>query len=154
MTSKIHNWFLNSDRKLAIAESCTGGLLSSLITKNSGSSKYFLGSIVSYDASVKISQLKVRPSSISCFGEVSIPVAREMARGVKNALKSDYAVSITGIAGPTGGTPDKPVGTVCFAVVGAGIDEFVTRHFDGTREQIQLSSAQFALEFLWDSTQK
>lgn len=150
----LHLYFLKTHHTLSLAESCTGGLLSSHICKTPGASHYYLGSVVSYAESAKINILKVRSTTIDCLGEVSLPTALEMARGAKEVFKSDYAVSITGIAGPSGGTPDKPVGTVCFAVVGPGFSHTAQKKFSGQREEIQLASAEFALQFLWDSIHK
>lgn len=101
---------------LATAESCTGGMLASSIVDISGASEIFLGSIVSYANSVKKNALAVKNETLTSFGAVSEECAREMCIGVKRALASDYSVSITGIAGPGGGTPAKPVGLVCFGV--------------------------------------
>ncbi len=106
------------DKKLTIgfAESCTGGLTSSKITDLSGSSEIFLGSVISYSNDVKINTLGVNQKTLEQFGAVSVECAKEMSIGLQKLLKVDIAVSITGIAGPTGGSIDKPVGTVCFAV--------------------------------------
>jgi nicotinamide-nucleotide amidase len=109
---------------LSCAESCTGGLLSAALTASPGASKIFLGSVVSYHRDVKVQILGVAASLIDTLGEVSLPVALEMARGARSRLNSDWAVAITGIAGPSGGSVEKPVGHVCFAVVGP--------HFEGT----------------------
>lgn len=102
----------DSDLFLATAESCTGGLVSNSITDKSGSSAYFKGGIVSYANSVKIEQLGVDQKDLEQYGAVSKQVALQMAKGVSEQLKADIGVSTTGVAGPTGGTPDKPVGTV------------------------------------------
>lgn len=96
----------------AFAESCTGGLASSKITDLSGSSAVFYGGIISYDNSIKERVLKVKRETLENFGAVSIETATEMARGARELLKVDFAISISGIAGPTGGTPEKPKGTV------------------------------------------
>jgi PncC family amidohydrolase len=152
LLGKLETHFKQSGQTLALAESCTGGLISSLVTRRPGVSQFFLGSVVSYAATVKKDVLGVRSSSIECHGEVSVPVATEMARGARKVLKSSWSVSVTGIAGPTGGSKEKPVGTVCFAVVGPGFEEAKMQHFkSGSRHEIQLESAIFALEFLWDS---
>lgn len=100
------------DATLAAAESATGGLIGHRVTGVSGSSDYFLGSVVAYSNSVKQQVLGVDPEALRAHGAVSEPVARQMAAGVRNALGATVGVSTTGIAGPTGGTPDKPVGTV------------------------------------------
>ena len=135
---------------LGLAESCTGGLLSSWIAQVSGISSVFRGAIVCYARQVKIDVLKVPETSILSSGEVSAPVARFMARGANKALGSNWSVAITGIAGPTGGTPEKPVGTVCFAVCGPGFEEAWRHQFPAhlERHEIQRHAALFALDLL------
>jgi nicotinamide-nucleotide amidase len=148
----LKKWFTENGRTLAFAESCTGGLLSATIAAEPGVSAFFLGSVVSYHASVKEKILKVPSPLLKVLGEVSVPTAIAMARGVKAQLKSDWAVGITGVAGPSGGSADKPVGFVCFAVVGPGFEEGRSVLFNAKeRTKIQLESVQFALNFLWDS---
>jgi len=102
----------NKKCTFAFAESCTGGLASSKITDLPGSSAVFHGSIISYDNSIKENILKVQSQTLKDFGAVSIETAKEMARGARELLKTDYAISISGIAGPDGGTAEKPKGTV------------------------------------------
>ncbi|MDR2651719.1 MAG: competence/damage-inducible protein A [Prevotellaceae bacterium] len=102
--------------RLATAESCTGGHIANMITANAGSSKYFVGSVVAYSNDVKIKTLGVNALDIEQYGAVSEQVVRQMAQGVRFALNSDYAVATSGIAGPDGGTDEKPVGTVWIAV--------------------------------------
>jgi len=108
----------NLNLKLALAESCTGGYVSHLITEIPGSSRVFLGSIVSYDNTVKINSLGVKQQTLNDFGAVSEQTAIEMAEGVKQNIGSDYSIAITGIAGPDGGSIEKPVGTVWLAIAG------------------------------------
>jgi nicotinamide-nucleotide amidase len=105
---------------LALAESCTGGLLASLITDVPGASHVLLGSVVAYSNAVKEQQLGVSPESMREFGAVSEPVAREMAAGAQATLGGTWGVATTGIAGPTGGSSKKPVGLVYIAVAGPG----------------------------------
>lgn len=100
---------------LGIAESCTGGFVSSQITKIPGSSAYFWGSVVSYSNVVKVNQLGVDPSTLDQFGAVSEETVRQMAEGVRKALGTNVGIATSGIAGPDGGTPDKPVGTIWIA---------------------------------------
>ncbi len=102
-------------RKIAIAESCTGGLVAAAITEIPGSSEIFEVAFVTYSNAAKIGQLKVSEELVETFGAVSVAVAWAMARGALLASEADVAVAITGIAGPGGGTPSKPVGTVVFA---------------------------------------
>lgn len=101
---------------LSCAESCTGGLIAKSITDVSGCSSVFYGGVVAYDNSVKMNILGVKDETLSTFGAVSFETAREMALGVKSALKTDIGISTTGIAGPDGGTPKKPVGTVYIGI--------------------------------------
>jgi nicotinamide-nucleotide amidase len=107
---------LHNKLTLSTAESCTGGKIASLITSVPGSSGWFTGSVVAYDNSVKTGVLGVSPATISRFGAVSEETAREMAVGMLRLAKTDYAIAVTGIAGPDGGTPEKPVGTVWIAI--------------------------------------
>lgn len=134
---------------LSCAESCTGGLLSSWITRASGVSSVYVGGVVSYSGALKSKLLGVKSPTIKVLGEVSIPVAQQMARGARRELGSDWAISVTGVAGPTGGTKEKPVGFVCFAVCGPGIERAVSHKFSlQERHEIQQASALFALDFL------
>lgn len=142
-------WFESHGRTLGLAESCTGGLLSSWVTSQPGVSSFFRGSIVSYSGRIKEKILEVPRHVIQCLGEVSLPVALCMAKGARKVLEVDWALSITGVAGPTGGTKEKPVGFVCFALCGPGIERVEQRHFDGKdRTEIQFQSASYGLEFL------
>jgi nicotinamide-nucleotide amidase len=131
---------------LAFAESCTGGLAGELVTTESGASNFFRGSIVAYSNDVKTSVLGVKPETIADFGAVSEPAAREMAEGAKRVCGSSVAVAITGVAGPEGGAPDKPVGTVCFAICGPGTTRTSTKLFAGTRERVRTAAAYYALD--------
>lgn len=133
---------------LALAESCTGGLLSAAITSQSGVSSFYQGAVVSYAAQVKRDVLGVSMSLLKDSGEVSEPVAEAMAQGVCKALSATWSIAITGVAGPNGGTKSKPVGTVCFAVAGPSFVSSNTQHFTGSREQIQFQSCSYALESL------
>ncbi len=155
MIEKIHDYFLKNEKTFAFAESCTGGLLSAKFTERPGISKVFLGSVVSYHRSLKNQILGVPNSLIDVMGEVSLPVAIAMARGVKKLTKADWGLSITGIAGPGGGSPDKPVGFVCFGLVGPGFEETrFTQFAAAERRKIQLDSVEYAISFLWDSIHK
>jgi len=118
MAEVIGRMLKSKGKKLAVAESCTGGFISHLITSIPGSSHFFNGSVTAYSNQIKENVLGVDGSDISKFGAVSEQVAKEMAIGAKRVLNSDYAVATTGIAGPAGGTDDKPVGTVWIAIAG------------------------------------
>lgn len=135
---------------VGFAESCTGGLLSSWICGQPGISNVFAGAVVSYARKVKADVLGVPVSLMAAHGEVSLPVARAMALGGRKALGCTWCVSITGIAGPSGGSAQKPVGTVCFAVSGPGVEEVSGQVFPagGGRQDIQRQAAIFAFDFL------
>src|SRR6185295_2203183 len=135
---------------LTAAESCTGGLFAQRITAVAGSSDYFLGAAVTYSNELKTRMVGVPPEMLADNGAVSEPVARAMAGGVRRWLGSDYGVAITGVAGPAGGSAEKPVGTVHLAVAGPGDAEVHHRklRLPGDRDRIRRFSAQLALEML------
>lgn len=131
------------------AESCTGGLIAATVTGVSGASACFFGGVVSYDNSVKRGLLGVREETLARVGAVSEETACEMAAGALSALGVDYAVSVTGIAGPGGGTPEKPVGLVYIAAAGKDGSPVCERHhFEGDRMQVRLQTAEAALKLL------
>ncbi|MFI5310028.1 MAG: competence/damage-inducible protein A [Gemmatimonadales bacterium] len=134
--------------KLAVAESCTGGLLGARLTAIPGSSDVMLGGVISYANAVKESHLDVRPETLAAHGAVSEETAREMATGVRDRLGADVGVSITGVAGPDGGTPDKPVGTVCFATNVRGAVRSSRSTLIGDRDEIRRRSTQVALNLV------
>lgn len=134
--------------KLATAESCTGGLLAKRITDIPGSSDVFAGSIVAYSNELKISLLGVSADVILKHGAVSEETAALMVRGACRITGADVAVSITGIAGPGGGTAQKPVGTVCFGFSICGREFLVTRRIPGSRERVRIFSSLYAINFL------
>lgn len=137
-----------SNATVAIAESCTGGTIAQLFTANPGSSAYFKGAVVAYANETKTALLGVRPKTIETHGAVSREVALEMAEGAKRALNTDYAIATTGIAGPDGGTPEKPVGTVWIAIAGKH-QVLVERYtFAHNRERNIIRSAQTAINLL------
>lgn len=136
---------------LSFAESCTGGRLSASVAEFPGVSDIFLGSVVSYAYQAKVDLLGVSWDTLKSEGAVSEKIASQMAEGCRRCLKSSWSVAITGVAGPTGGTPDKPVGTVWFAVSGPNFDRAEKKLFSGDRVQIQQQSVEFALEFLLKS---
>jgi PncC family amidohydrolase len=139
--------------KVVAAESCTGGLIGSMITDVSGSSEYFLGSIVAYAYEVKVSLLDVSWDTLKTHGAVSRETVLEMANGARKRLNSDVAISVSGVAGPGGGTPEKPVGTVWIGL--ASVDGEWTKefHFSGNRKQNKSSAADAALQMLLDYLQ-
>ena len=149
---KLKEIFESKNMTLSLAESCTGGLLSAEIVRYPGVSSFYQGSVVSYSSKVKENILDVPPHLIKTLGEVSEPVALAMARGVKSQLESDWSVSITGVAGPGGGSEEKPVGTVCFGIVGPGFEQTVSQNFKiKNRTEIQQKSIAFALDLIFDS---
>jgi PncC family amidohydrolase len=135
---------------LSVAESCTGGLLGHRLTNVPGSSDYFSGGVVAYSYEAKERILHVRHDTLYHYGAVSEQTALEMARGARRLFLSDLAVSITGIAGPGGGMPDKPVGQVFIALSARNME--VCRRFiwDGDREDNKARSAEAALALLVD----
>jgi len=136
-------------KTLAVAESCTGGWLAKVLTDLPGSSAWFLGGVVSYSNAAKQRLLSVDDHCLETFGAVSEPVAKQMAAGAQAAFSSSFAVSTTGIAGPSGGSLDKPVGLVCFALKKPQ-GEPVSSHrvFEGDRERIRLQAVLVALQLL------
>jgi nicotinamide-nucleotide amidase len=141
----------SSGETLAVAESCTGGGLGQMLTEISGSSDYFWGGVISYDNSAKTRLLGVNSADLDQFGAVSATVAQQMAQGVKNRLSTTWGLSITGIAGPTGGTDDKPVGLVYIGLAGPNDEVYSFEHRFGTtrgRSIIRYVSASTALDHL------
>jgi nicotinamide-nucleotide amidase len=134
--------------KMAVAESCTGGLLGALITAEDGSSTWFLGGVVAYDNAVKERLLGVDPDTIALFGAVSPECAREMAEGALRATGAGWALSVTGIAGPGGGSAEKPVGLVYLGVAGDGVSEVMERRFRGDRDRVRQGAAGTAIHLL------
>jgi nicotinamide-nucleotide amidase len=135
-------------KTVAVAESCTGGLIAKRITDRAGSSEIFVGGVVAYSNEVKIAKLGVSPQDLARHGAVSEPVAHQMARGVADRLGAAAGIGITGIAGPGGGTADKPVGTVWRAISLDGEVEARLLTFVGDREAIRERAAQEALAAL------
>jgi nicotinamide-nucleotide amidase len=135
-------------KTISIAESCTGGYISHLITSVAGSSVYYKGSIIAYENEIKIAELYVNPDTLKNYGAVSIECAKEMASGILKKFNTDYAIATTGIAGPTGETPDKPIGTVCIAIASkkeVNAQKFI---FGNNRERNIRMAADMALSML------
>lgn len=136
---------------LATAESCTGGWVAQAVTSVAGSSEWFERGFVTYSNEAKRELLGVRGETLERHGAVSEETAREMAAGALASSRAHLAVAITGVAGPTGGTPQKPVGMVCFAwALRGGAVESATRHFDGDREAVRRQSVMFGLQGVLD----
>ncbi len=133
---------------LSLAESCTGGYVSHLVTGVPGSSAYFIGGVVSYANAVKMEELGIPSDMLELNGAVSEPVVERMAQGVREALRTDWSIALSGVAGPEGGTEEKPVGTVWMAVAGPyGVRSF-KGFFPGTRDLVIKRSALAALDLL------
>lgn len=149
MSEVVGRQLVRQNKKLAVAESCTGGYISHLITSVPGSSAYYNGSVTSYSNQMKEQLLGVSSNSLEKYGAVSEQVAREMVEGVKRVMHADYAVATTGIAGPTGGTAEKPVGTVWIAVSGPAKTVVKKFTFVGDqRDRNIVRSGQTALQLL------
>jgi nicotinamide-nucleotide amidase len=135
-----HGW------RLALAESCTGGWAAQALTAVAGSSHWFERGFVTYSNDAKQDLLEVSGRTLAQFGAVSMETAREMAEGALKHSRAQVAFAITGIAGPTGGSPDKPVGTVCFAWALPGDATVTTRErFSGDRRQVRAQSVRHAI---------
>jgi nicotinamide-nucleotide amidase len=132
--------------RIAIAESCTGGLITSRLIDVAGSSRYVDRAYVVYSNASKTALLGVPQALLAEHGAVSEPVAVAMARGAREAAAVDLAIGVTGIAGPDGGTPEKPVGTVAVAVVGEGVSRVRTFRFMGERTHVKFQAAQAGLD--------
>jgi nicotinamide-nucleotide amidase len=148
MEVHVGNLLRQEGLTLSVAESCTGGLIGHLLTEVSGSSQYFQGGAVVYSNASKINLLAVSERTIQQFGAVSEETAREMARGVRECFKTNLGLAVTGIAGPDGGSEDKPVGTVHVALA-VGDEIFSEKYlFRGKRRQVKLQTAMMALDWV------
>ena len=140
---------------LALAESCTGGMVAQTVTSVAGSSAWFDRGFVTYSNQAKIDMLGVSAQTLETFGAVSEQIAAEMAFGALKRSQAHIAGSITGIAGPNGGTADKPVGTVCFAWAEANQPTMtMTKNFDGNRGKIRQQATTFLMRQLIDQLKK
>ncbi len=147
---QVGNKLREKSLKLATAESCTGGLIASRITDIPGSSDYFLGGVVSYAYEAKVALLGVSWDTLHAYGAVSRETVLEMARGARKILDADIAVSVSGIAGPAGGLPNKPVGTTWIGLSARDGEWARVFYFKGDRLQNKSSSADAALQMLKD----
>ena len=149
-TQTLASMLIAKDWKIALAESCTGGLVCATLTELAGSSEWFERGYITYSNEAKIECLGVSPELIESFGAVSEPVAQAMAEGAKQASGANVAISITGIAGPSGGSAEKPVGTVCFgwAIQMSSSENRIlskTMFFDGDRNTIREQAKDYSL---------
>ncbi len=147
----IQDYFIKNQITLSTSESCTGGLLGKRLTDISGSSKYFIGGTIVYSNELKMKLLKVKKSTIEKYGAVSEETAYEMANNTKKIMKSDYAISITGIAGPTGGTKNKPVGLVYIGIASPKNIKIYKCKFNGNRDVIRKFTLYYSLYYLYRS---
>lgn len=146
LASRLGARLQGANQVLTTAESCTGGWAAQVVTSVAGSSAWFERGFVTYSNEAKQELLGVRADTLRAHGAVSEETAREMARGALERSRATVSVSITGVAGPAGGTPEKPVGTVCFAWARGGAVRSETRRFAGDRESIRRQSVILALE--------
>jgi nicotinamide-nucleotide amidase len=148
MEEVVGQLFVEKNLTLSIAESCTGGLIGHRITNVPGCSRYFKSDLVTYSNDVKEGILGVSEETLIAHGAVSEECVREMAAGVRKRTGTDVSVATSGVAGPDGGTPDKPVGTVCIAL--SADDQSISRRyqFRGTRDWVKLITSQVALDWL------
>ncbi|MBC8265298.1 MAG: CinA family protein [Anaerolineales bacterium] len=133
---------------IAVAESCTGGLIAHRLTNVSGSSAYFMGGVVAYANEVKEQVLGVSGETLATHGAISEETVLEMARGARRLFDTDVAISATGIAGPTGGTPEKPVGLVYVALAARDLERCERHLFEGRRLRNKWQTSEAALEML------
>ncbi|MDY7035118.1 MAG: CinA family protein, partial [Thermodesulfobacteriota bacterium] len=132
----------------SIAESCTGGLIGDLLTNIAGSSSYFQGGVIVYSNKSKMDLLRVSHNTIEKYGAVSDETVKEMAEGVKRRMNTDIGLAVTGIAGPDGGSREKPVGTVHIGLA-VGNDIFSRKYrFWGTRKQVKLNTSMMSLDWV------
>lgn len=157
LVSRVASWALGNKHRIATAESCTGGWIAKVFTDLAGSSRWFERGYVTYSNSAKVADLGVAQQTLDAFGAVSEQTVREMATGAIRASGADVAIAVSGIAGPDGGSPEKPVGTVWFCVgrtggdAGAGGQPTLVAErqvFAGDREMIRRASVRRALELV------
>jgi competence/damage-inducible protein CinA-like protein len=145
----LGRWLTENNKSLATAESCTGGIISHRITSIPGSSAYFKGAVIAYSNEIKSKELNVSKDTLRNFGAVSEETVKEMVSGLIDRFEVDYGIAVSGIAGPDGGTPDKPVGTVWIAVGGRNNIKTKLLQLGKQRCQNIKLSATFALNLLW-----
>jgi nicotinamide-nucleotide amidase len=148
LAERVGEQLANRGLRLAIAESCTGGLMGARLTDPPGASRFLVASVVTYSDEAKVALLGVRPETLAADGAVSETVAREMLEGAVARLDCDAGIAITGVAGPGGGTPVKPGGTVWIAVSVRGRTVVRLHRFDGDRAAVRAGAVRVALEEL------
>ena len=145
LNEKLIHLLIEKGLKISTAESCTGGLLSALLTNVSGASEVLDECIVTYSNAVKERELSVKHDTLEKYGAVSYQTAEQMALGICNHTGADVGIGITGIAGPTGGTKEKPVGTVFIGIAVKASVTVYENHFNGDRDSVREQSCAFAL---------
>ncbi|WP_336983595.1 MULTISPECIES: nicotinamide-nucleotide amidase [unclassified Cedecea] len=151
LSQRVGNGLGQLGATVTTAESCTGGWIAKVITDVAGSSAWFERGFVTYSNEAKHQLIGVNETTLEAYGAVSKGVVLEMAQGALAAAKADYAVSVSGIAGPDGGTPEKPVGTVWFGFADKhGRTLAKVQRFDGDRNAVRRQATEFALQSLWD----
>ena len=145
LSAKVGSILFARGYTISTAESCTGGLLSHSLTGIAGSSAYFIGGVVAYSNQIKVQALGVQEQTLIEFGAVSEQTACEMAEGIRNQFNADIGLSTTGIAGPTGGTADKPVGLVWIGISTPGGTQAFECHFEGDRLEVMRKTVKALL---------
>jgi PncC family amidohydrolase len=154
LSNELGNLLKKNGLTISVAESCTGGLVSHLITAIPGSSEYFQGSIIAYSNRIKSDLLGIQKGVLKKYGAVSREVAKGMAKGVRELMKSDVGISTTGIAGPTGGSKKKPVGMVVFGIDIKGKITTNIKYFVSPRNRIKMEATTTILKILKNSLER
>ncbi len=149
-TKLIIDYLTQNHKSISFAESCTGGRIASAFTAISGASAVLNGSCITYSNEIKEQWLGVKHQTLLDHGAVSKECVAEMLIGIKDMANSDYAIAVSGIAGPTGGTIEKPVGTVYIGILALNSSSVKLYNFSGNREEIQMEASKVAIEWLWD----
>ena len=153
LAERLQGICLGRGLTVALAESCTGGLVAATITEVAGSSGYFLGGVVSYANAAKQAFLDVPSGTIAAHGAVSAQVAKAMAHGAQSRFGATFAVSVTGIAGPDGGSAEKPVGLTYVGLAAGDAVDVHRLQLSGARQEVREAAARAALEWLIDAAQ-
>ena len=154
MLEGLHDLCVSKGISVAVAESCTSGLIASRLTFKSGSSSFFKGGVIAYQNNIKIKILGVEEQAILQYTAVSTEVVKQMAEGVRKSFLADYSIATSGYAGPTGGTNNNPIGTVFIAISsasGVDVEGFV---FSGDRQDIVSQASEKSLSLLYDAIKK
>ena len=148
MEKAVATILISKEKTIAVAESCTGGLISHWLTNIPGSSKYFKEGIIAYSNETKVDLLRVSAETLTRFGAVSREVVEAMAKGARELAKTDIGLASSGIAGPEGGTAEKPVGLICIGLADGEKVISEEHHFGGGRELIKIQASQAALDLV------